>query len=115
MCFQVIDRKQRLMVGQRDRLRGGQADDQAADQARAGSGGDAVQIAKRHLRFSHRLADDVIERLHMGACGDFRHHAAERRMLVDLGQHHIGQNRALRLAGPLDQGRGGLIAGRLDA
>ena len=35
------------------------------------------------------LRDDVIERLDMGAGGDFRHHAAEFRMLADLRQHDI--------------------------
>jgi hypothetical protein len=37
----------------------------------------------------------VIERLDMGAGGDFRHHAAEFGVLADLRQHDIGQNAAL--------------------
>ena len=41
--FQMIDRDQRLVVGQRDRLGRGQADDDAADQAGPGRGGDAVE------------------------------------------------------------------------
>ena len=42
MRFQMIDRDQRLLADQRDRLGGGQADDDAADQSRPGGRGDAV-------------------------------------------------------------------------
>ena len=62
-----------------------------------------------------RLGDDVIERLDMGAGGDFRHHAAKGRVLADLRQHDIGQNPARAGGGALHHGRGGLVAGRLDA
>ena len=51
----------------------------------------------------------------MGAGGDFRHHAAEGRMLADLRQHDVGQNLAGPVLGPLDHRGGGLVAGRLDA
>ena len=77
MRFQMIDCDQRLVVGQRDRLCGSQPDDDAADQARSGGGGDAVEGAEGHLRLGHGLGDDVIERFDMGAGGDLRHHAAE--------------------------------------
>ena len=42
MRFQMIDRDQRLLLDQRDRLGRGQPDDDAADQPGAGGGGDAV-------------------------------------------------------------------------
>ena len=44
MRFQMIDGDQRLVVRERNRLRRGQPDDDAADQARAGGGGDAVEV-----------------------------------------------------------------------
>ena len=72
MRLQVIDRDQRLVVGKRDRLGRGQADDDAADQAGPGGRGNAVERVERHLRLGHGLGDDVIERLDMGARGDLR-------------------------------------------
>ncbi len=113
--LQVIHRDQRLVVGERDGLGRGQADNDAADQARPGRGGDAVERRERHLRLRHGLGDDGIERLDMGARRDLRHHAAEFGVLADLRQHDVGQNPPLAVLGPLDQGRGGLVAGRLDA
>ena len=51
----------------------------------------------------------------MGARGDLRHHAAEGGVLGDLRQHDVGQDLARPVAGALDHGGGGLVAGRLDA
>ena len=102
-------------MGERDRLRRGQPDDDAADQPRPGGGRDAVEVAERNPRLGHGLGDDVVERLDMGAGGDFRHHAAEFGMLADLRQHDIGQNPPRAVRGPPDHGRGRLVAGRLDA
>ena len=79
MGLEVVDRHQRLVVDQRDRLGGGQADDHAADQAGPGGGGDAVDVVEGLAGLGHRLGDDAVERLDMGARGDLRHHAAERR------------------------------------
>ena len=95
MRLEMVDRDQRLVGDQRDRLGGGQADDHAADQARA-------RPRPRRRRCSSKLApasaialrDDAVERLDMGARGDLRHHAAEGGMLVDLRQHDVGQDLA---------------------
>ena len=51
----------------------------------------------------------------MGARGDFRHYAAEFGMLADLRKNDVGQDPPMPVVGPLDQGRGGLVAGGLDA
>jgi hypothetical protein len=51
----------------------------------------------------------------MGARRDLRHHPAEGRVLIGLGEHDVGQDPAAPDSGPLDDRRGGLIAGRLDA
>ena len=45
MRLQMIDRDQRLVVSKRDRLRRGQPDNDAADQARARRRGNAVEVA----------------------------------------------------------------------
>ena len=94
MRFEMIDRDQRLVVGERDGLRRRQPDDDAADQPRPRGGGDAVEAFEGDLRLGHRLGDDVIERLDMGAGGDLRHHAAEFGVLADLRQDDVGQNLA---------------------
>ena len=46
MRFEVVDREQRLVMRERNSLRGGQPDDDAADQAGAGGGGNAVECAE---------------------------------------------------------------------
>jgi hypothetical protein len=52
-----------------------------------------------------------VDGLDVGAAGDLRDHAAVDAMDVDLGVNDVRKN------GPavLDDGRGGLVAGRLDA
>ncbi len=115
MRFEMIDGDQRLVVRKRNGLRRRQPDDDAADQARTGGGGNAVEAREGDLRLVHRLGDDVIERLDMGAGGDLGHHAAEFGVLADLRQHDIGQDLAAPVRGPADHGRGGLVAGCLDA
>jgi hypothetical protein len=111
----MVDCGERLFVDQRDRLGRGQPDDDAADQSGPGGGRDPVDIGKRATGFDHRLGDDEIECLDMGAGGDFRHHAAEGSMLADLREHDVGQDLAAPLVRPLDHRRRGLVAGRLDA
>ena len=113
--LEMVDRHQRLAGDQRDRLGGGQPHDHAADQAGPGGGGDAVEIGEAHARLLHRLRDDQVERLDVGARGDLRHHAAERRVLLDLRQHDVGADAAGPGHRPLDHRRRGLVAGRLDA
>ena len=116
MGFEVIDRDQRLVVGQRDRLGHGQPDDEAADQTRPGGRRDAVERREADIGLRHRLGDDEVERFDMGAGGDLGHDAAERGMLVDLRQHDVGQNAAaLAVRGEFDHGGGGFVAGRFDA
>ena len=113
--FEMIDREQRLAVHECDRLRGGEADDHAADEAGTGGGGDPVELDKAFSRRAHRLGDDHVERLDVGARSDFRHHAAECGVLRDLREHNIGQDFSRTRLGPLDHRRRGLVAGRLDA
>ncbi|MNL44012.1 hypothetical protein D3C87_1665550 [compost metagenome] len=51
----------------------------------------------------------------MGACRDFRHHAAKRAVFVKLAQHHIRQRFAPSVGMPHDHGGGGLVAAGFDA
>ena len=52
--LEMIDRDQRRIVHHRDRFRGGQPDDDPADQARARGGGDAGQLRKADAGLFHR-------------------------------------------------------------
>ena len=82
MRLEVVDRHQRLVGDHRDRLGGGQPDDDTADQARARGRRHAVDRADRKVGVRQRLGDDPVERLDMRARRDLRHHAAERRVLA---------------------------------
>ena len=75
----------------------------------------ASTSAERDAGIGERRLDDAVERLDMGARGDLRHDAAERRMLLDLAEHDVGQDFGRPLAVQRDDGRGGLVAARLDA
>ena len=98
----------------RDGFGGGQADDHAADQARAGGGGDRRKLREADACFLHRAFDNAVEQVDMGAGGDLRHNAAERGVLLGLRTHDIGKNSPRPNARALDHGGGGFIAGRLD-
>ena len=115
MRFEMVDRDQRLVADQRDRLGGGQADDHAADQAGPGGGGNAVDLVEAVAGLAHRLGDDVVEHLDMGARGDLRHHAAECGVLVTWLSTILDRIRAAAVVVALDHRGGGLVAGRLDA
>ena len=115
MRLEVIDGEERRLAHERNRLRRGEADDDAADQPGAGRRRDAVDVGKAARGLAHRGRDDDVEHLDMGARRDLRNHAAERRMLLDLRQHHVGQDGSAPVRGALDDRRRGFIAGRLDA
>ncbi len=76
---------------------------------------DGIDHVERDAGLVQRALDQMVERLDMGPGGDFRHHAAERGMFVDLRQHDIGENRAAAVLAPAYQRGGGFVAGRLDA
>jgi len=114
MGLQMVHGHQRLGVDERDGLGGGEAHDHAADQAGAGGGRHAVEVREGDTGVGHRLGDDLVEPFDMGACGDLRHHAAECGVLVDLRQHHVGQNPSRPFAGTLDHRGCGLVAGGFD-
>ena len=113
--LEMVHRDQRRIVHHRDRLRGGQPDDHAADQAGTGGGGDRRKLRKADAGFLHGAVDDAVEHVDMGARGDLRHHAAEGGMLLGLRAHDIGQDPPRPVALALDHGGCGFIAGGLDS
>ena len=111
----MIDRDQRLLADEGDRLGGREPHDDTADQARSCGGGDAVEAGEAYACICHRLGDHDIERLHMRARRDLRHDAAEGGVRVDLREHDVGENPPRPLRKPLDDRRAGLVARRFDA
>ena len=113
--LEMVDRDQRRIVHHRDRFRGGEADDHAADQAGTGGGGDRGKLVVTDARLLHRAVDDAVEHIDMGARRDLRHHAAEPCMFFGLRAHDIGQDAPRPVAQALDHGGCGFIAGGLDS
>src|SRR3546814_8582694 len=64
-------------------------DEDAADQARAGGGGDAVQFRKGEAGLLHRLADQPVDVVEMAARVDLRHHTAVGTVLVELREDEV--------------------------
>ena len=92
----MVDREERLVVREGDRLGGHDADHHAADQPGPAGRGDAVEIGKPSAGLGQRLGHQPVEPLEMGAGGDLRHHAAEAAMLGELAVDDIGQDSADR-------------------
>jgi hypothetical protein len=112
--FQMVDRHQRQVVGERDRLGRHQPDDQPADEAGTGGGRDAIEIGEAEIGLAQRLGDQAVEMGDMGAGGDLRHDTAVGRVGGVLRQHDVGEHVA-GAVGPAapDDRRGGLVARRL--
>ena len=109
--FQMVDGEIGLARRNGRTLGKAGADQQAADETRAGGGGDGAEIGKAKLGFLQRIGDQGGQGGEMRAGGDFRHDAAESGVVGDLAQHAFGQNGAVRRQ---DRG-GGLIAGAFNS
>ena len=115
MRFQVVDRDQRLVADERDRLGGGQADDDAADQAGAGRGGDAVEPSNVTCASAIALA------MTRSSASTWARAAISGTTPPKAACSSICDSTMLDriLPGPsswpLDHGGRGLVAGRLDA
>src|SRR5512135_2132285 len=92
MSLEMIDGGKGKIAGQRNGFAGHDTHQEPADQARAGSCGNAVKIGKANLRFVHRLANQRIEMVKMSPRSILRDDAAERRMQGGLREHQIGQD-----------------------
>ena len=111
MAFQMVDRNERPVACQRQRLTHGDADDHATDQAGAAGRRDAVELVEADVRLRQRLAHQPIEMVEMGARRDLGHHPPERTMLLELREHQRGADES-RVG---HHRRRGLVAGCLDA
>jgi hypothetical protein len=108
--FQMVDGEVRFPGGQRRASGKAAANDQAADQARPGGGGDGGKIGKTNARLAHRIRHHRRQRGQMGAGGNLRHHAAESRVVGNLAEDPLGQNPAIRG----QNGGGRFVAGTLN-
>ena len=115
MGFEMIDRDERTGRRKGQSLGGGQADDDAADQAGSGRRRHAVELADRHFRALQGLGDDGVDGIDMGAGRDFRHDAAIDGMLLRLRQDHVGQDMSASVGQALDHRGGRFVASGLDA
>src|SRR5690606_5338171 len=64
MRLEMIDRDQRLVCDKGNRLGGGEADNDAADQAGAGGGGNRVELGEADARLIHGAAYDGVQKLY---------------------------------------------------
>ncbi len=114
MSFQMVDADEGFVRRPGERLSGGEADQQAADQAGAGGGGDGVDLVERHVGALERAADEMVEIIDMGARRDLRDDAAVGGMFGDLAHHLVGEDFARSVHALADQSGGRFVAGRLD-
>ena len=109
--MQVIDGNERQPSRPRERLGGGEADEQSADEARPLGHGDVREVVERRAGVAERFADHGQDELQMAARRHFGHDAAVARVEIRLRCDDV------RAELPLgrDERRGGLVARRLDA
>ena len=114
--LEMIDRDQRLLADQRDRLGGGEADDHAADQSRSGGGGDAVEVGEAALP-----ASAIALAMIMSSASTWARAAISGTTPPKAACSLICESTTLDrilpgpAVGPLDHRRRGFVAGRLDA
>ena len=111
VALEVIDRDERDAEAVGEALRAGDADQQRADESRAGGDRDRSTSLHAQLRVVERARDQRKEMLQMFARGDLRHDAAERLMPLDLRGDEIHAHTAVAL----EQRDRGFIAGGFDA
>ena len=94
VAFEMIDRDQRLAASEGEALAGEQRDHDATDQARAGGGGNRVEIGGNDPGLVHDAANQPGKLLDMGARGDFRDDSAERAVRLVLADHRLREDHA---------------------
>ncbi len=115
MGFQVVDGDHRLAERQAQCFGGDKADDETADQARPGGGGDGVEVVECDAGRAHGFADERVQAFDVGARGDLRHDAAEGAVLLPLRAHDARQDLAAAIRTAAHDGRGRFVTARLDA
>jgi hypothetical protein len=113
--LEVVHGEQGLSRDERQRLRGGEPDEHAADEAGPGRGRDAVDLVEGDPRMAQRTGDEAVDHLHMGAGRDLGHHAAIGRVLRDLAQDLVREDFPAPVDAEFDDRGRGLVAGGFDA
>ena len=111
VAFHVVDAEHRHSPCLGEPMRGGRADHQCADQARACGIGDGIDVSGLQLRFVHHLLDQRQQLASVITRRQFRHHAAELGVHGDLAVEGICKQALVRVV----DGDAGLVAGSLDA
>src|SRR5437588_1641313 len=95
MALQMIDRDQRNAPRVTQSLRRGDADQKSADESRPRGYGDLVDVVPGRVGVLERAADERKQMLQMFSRRDFRHHAAEGPMALDLRRDQVRPNAAV--------------------
>ena len=111
VAFKVIHGDERKVVCKGESLGVGDADQQRTGEAGAGGDGDGVEIGEGNVGLGKRGADDRNDGAKMLAAGELWNDAAIACVGGDLRSDDGGK----RARSALDDSRGGLVAGGLDA
>ncbi len=115
VSFQMINRNQRQIMGEGNRLGGGEADHDPTHKAWPSSGGDGGKVAKIDTGSGDRFFDRSVKALNMAAGGDLGHHAPKRRMVVMLRPNLVRQYPARPIGAAVNHGGSGVVAARFNA
>jgi hypothetical protein len=107
----VVDGVERLFADKGDGAGGESADEQAAEQARTGGDGNAVDVVPSGAGFSQGVVDYGQNDLDMAARGNFGHDAAVLFVQIDLAGDDIRE----RVAAVFDHRGRGFVAGGFEA
>ena len=113
MGLDVVDGDEGPLPGEGEGFGGGDADEQAADEAGAVGDGDCIKLfgGFGDAGGGEGFIDDGVEGFKVSAGGDFRDDAAEFGVEVDLRGDDIGED----VAAIAHDGGGGFITGGFDA
>ena len=108
---EMVHGDERLAQREGESFAVGEANEQGADEARALSDGDGVEIVQGDVGLVDGFADDRHDLAEMFARREFGDHAAVFAVNFDLGRDHAGED-AFAVG---DDGGGGFVAGGFDA
>ena len=111
VAFEMVHRDQRLVMRERDGLAGQKPDHDAADEAGAGGGGDAVEIGEFQFCVAHGGGDRAVEAFNVSAGGNFGNYPFVGRVLRGLAKHDIGEDVRAAPVQAQHRGRGFIAAG----
>ena len=95
MAVQVIDGNQRQLLREGEALRGGETDEERADQARALGHTDRIEALELRVSLGQRLPHHREDELEVTSRGDLRDDAAEAGVQLGLGRDDVGTNVAV--------------------